>query len=192
MSNPADPFEFVKNLWGQMGIPGFGAAGPGGPAMPSFSPEELEKRIGELKQVRQWLDINLNMLNLQISGLDMQLAAIKGFKASPGAEFVAQAAEAMRGNAAPTAGPPAAQAPWTQPFWAQPSPEARQPEAPPPVAPSAGPAAWPDPGAWMQALQSEFAKSLKAVAPKEAAGAAAPQQSTAPRKAAAKSARKKP
>ena len=56
----------------------------------------------------------------------------------------------------------------------------------------ADPLSGPDPGAWMQALQSEFAKNLKAVAPKEAAGAAAPQQSTAPRKAAAKSARKKP
>jgi hypothetical protein len=94
MSTPPDPFEFVRNLWGQMGIPGFGAGST--PAMPSFAPEELEKRIGELKQIRQWLEINLNMLNLQVNGLEMQLSAIKGFNASPGGEMAAHATKAMQ------------------------------------------------------------------------------------------------
>ena len=94
MSTPPDPFEFVKNLWAQMGIPGFAAGSA--TAMPSFAPEELEKRIGELKQIRQWLEINLNMLNLQVNGLEMQLSAIKGFKSSPGGEMAVQAARAMQ------------------------------------------------------------------------------------------------
>lgn len=94
MSTPPDPFEFVKNLWSQMGIPGFATGSATG--MPSFAPEELEKRIGELKQIRQWLEINLNMLNLQVNGLEMQLSAIKGFKSSPGGEMAAQAARAMQ------------------------------------------------------------------------------------------------
>ena len=105
MSTPPDPFEFVKNLWAQMGIPGFAAGSATG--MPSFAPEELAKRIGELRQIRQWLEINLNMLNLQVNGLEMQLSAIKGFNSSPGGEMAAQAAKAMQdavsGNGAFTA-----------------------------------------------------------------------------------------
>jgi hypothetical protein len=135
MSSAPDPFEFVRNLWGQMGIPGFGA--PGSPGMPSFAPEELEKRLGELKQIRQWLEINLNMLNLQVNGLEMQLNALKSMKSSPGAEFAAQAADAMRGAAAgqgPFANPwaaPAQPAPaqgFTNP-WAAAAPPPPPPEA---------------------------------------------------------------
>ena len=188
MSNPPDPFEFVKNLWGQMGIPGFGPGAALAPGMPSFAPEELEKRLGELKQIRQWLEINLNMLSLQVNGLEMQLQAIRSFKSSPGAAFVAQATEAMRNTgAAPSAftQPPTAPQAFGQPGFAppgfgqfpfgMPAPAAPAPAAspPPPVAP-APPAApadaggalnWPDPTGWMQVLQSEFVKGMSAVAP---------------------------
>lgn len=117
MSTSPDPFEFVKSLWGQMGIPGFGAAAA--PGMPAFAPEDLEKRIAELRQIRQWLEINLNMLNLQVNGLEMQLAAIKGFKSAvPGAAAAATAAPAGVG-AAPGAGT-AAMPPWPDPTaWMQ-------------------------------------------------------------------------
>ncbi len=190
MSNPPDPFEFVKNLWGQMGIPGFGPGAALAPGMPSFAPEELEKRLGELKQIRQWLEINLNMLSLQVNGLEMQLQAIKSFKSSPGAAFVAQATEAMR-NTAPSgfAQQPAAPQAFGQPGFAPPgfgqfpfgmpapAPAApalvTSPPPPAPVAPDPPVAAadagnalnWPDPTGWMQALQSEFVKGMSAVAP---------------------------
>ena len=100
MSNVPNPLEFVKNLWGQMGIPGFGQGAAVAGGMPAFSAEELEKRLGELKQIRQWLEINLNMLSLQVNGLEMQLNAIKSMKSAPGAGFMQQAAEAMRSAAA--------------------------------------------------------------------------------------------
>lgn len=181
MSNPADPFEFMKNLWGQMGIPGFGASAAGVPTMPAFSPEELGKRIAELKQVRQWLEMNLNMLNMQVNGLEMQLNAINSFKSSPGGEFAAAAAEAMRGGSTPPAPQPApfpfgAGNPAT-PVWAQPANDAATTPAPaksPPAAP------WPDPAAWMQTLQSEFVKNMQAAAPKsDTPTSAAPRKSTA-------------
>ena len=184
MSNPADPFEFMKNLWGQMGMPGFGAPGASGPAMPAFSPEELAKRIAELKQVRQWLEMNLNMLNMQVNGLEMQLNAINSFKSSPGGEFAAAAVDAMRGAtspSAPSAPPfPFGTANFAAPVWAQPANDSAETSAPaksPPVAP------WPDPAAWMQTLQSEFVKNMQAAAPKAIA-----KKSAAPRKSAARKA----
>lgn len=183
MSTPPDPFEFARNLWAQMGIPGF-AAGPA-PAMPGFAPEDLEKRIGELKQIRHWLEINLNMLNLQVNGLEMQLSALKGFKASPGGEMAAQAARAMQDAVAGKG--------------AFATPPAAEPAAPPPAAPSGRRAgsrrsggasakapAWPDPTAWMQTLQAEFVNNMKSVgagagaaAKTAAAGTAAPDKAAA-------------
>ena len=208
MSNVPDPFEFVKNLWAQMGIPGFGqgaavAGGlPGG--MPAFSVEELEKRLGELKQIRQWLEINLNMLSLQVNGLEMQLNAIKSMKSAPGAELMQQAVEAMRSATAAQPGfaqsalAPAnlGQAGFGQfPFGAStPAQTTLAASAPPPAASAAAEAAkplnWPDPTAWMQALQSEFAKGMASIAP---AAKPAARKSAAPvRKAVAKKVRGKP
>lgn len=212
MSNVPDPFEFVKNLWAQMGIPGFGqgtGTTPGMPGgMPAFSAEELEKRLGELKQIRQWLEINLNMLSLQVNGLEMQLNAIKSMKSAPGAEFMQQAAEAMRSAAAAQPGfaqPAAAPASFGQagftppgfgqfPFGTPTPPQATPAAAPPPVEPTAKEAAkplnWPDPTAWMQTLQSEFAKGMASMALPAAKPAA--RKSAAPaRKSVAKKARGK-
>ena len=80
MSQGSDPFEFIKNFWAN--VPGMGGmAGAGSaPGMPSFDPKDLEKRVGELKQVKQWLEMNLNMLNLQINTLEMQLTAVNSFE----------------------------------------------------------------------------------------------------------------
>lgn len=180
MSTPPDPFEFVRNLWAQMGIPGFAAGAA--PAMPAFAPEELEKRIGELKQIRQWLEINLNMLNLQVNGLEMQLSAIKGFKSSPGGEMAAQAARAMQDAVSgkgvfAVAPPPGPDAPASGP----PGPPPAQPPKPREKAKraravSAKAPAWPDPTSWMQTLQEEFVKNMKSAG---SAGGATPAQPAA-------------
>jgi hypothetical protein len=86
MNQSADPFEMIRNFWAN--VPGMGGAGGmpgmGGAAMPSFDPKDLEKRLGELKQVKQWLEMNMNMLNLQINTMEMQLTALNGLNASPG------------------------------------------------------------------------------------------------------------
>jgi len=43
-----DSLEFVKNLWGSMGVPGMNVPGL---AVPSLSPEDLDKKIADLKAV---------------------------------------------------------------------------------------------------------------------------------------------
>lgn len=184
MPNPADPFEFMKSLWGQMGIPGFGTPGGSGPAMPAFSPEELAKRVAELKQVRQWLEMNLNMLNMQVNGLEMQLNALNSFKASPGGEFAAAAADALRGATPPAAAPfPFGASGLAAPAWAQPANDAA---AVPASAKSPPAAPWPGPAAWMQTLQSEFVKNMQAATPAVSAAKSAAPRKSATRKASAR------
>lgn len=73
---PQDPFEMFRRLWGPLGVP------LPGMAVPTFDPQEVEKRIAELKSVEAWLNMNLNMLRLSINGLEMQRAALQAMKAA--------------------------------------------------------------------------------------------------------------
>lgn len=71
---PQDPFEMFRRLWGPLGVPIPGLA------VPTFDPQEVEKRIAELRSVEAWLNMNLNMLRLSIQGLEMQRAALQAMK----------------------------------------------------------------------------------------------------------------
>ena len=74
MSQPPDPFEFLKSLWGPMGLPLPGSMGLG------LDPVEIDKRIAELKSVENWLNMNLNVLRTTVHSLEMQksgLAAVR-------------------------------------------------------------------------------------------------------------------
>ena len=69
-STPQDPFEMFRRLWGPLGVP------VPGMAMPTLDPNEIEKRIQELKSVEGWLNLNLNVLRMAIQGLEMQKAGL--------------------------------------------------------------------------------------------------------------------
>lgn len=49
----------------------------GGSMAPTLNPEDLERRIAELKVVENWLRLNLSMLSSSIQGMEVQLATIK-------------------------------------------------------------------------------------------------------------------
>ncbi len=72
--NPQDPFEMFRRLWGPLGVP------VPGMTMPTLDPQEIDKRIRELKSVEGWLSMNLNMLRGAIQGLEMQKAGLEGMK----------------------------------------------------------------------------------------------------------------
>ena len=55
---------------GYGGTSGEAAANP-------MAPKELEKRIGELRVVENWLKLNLSMLSSTIQGMQVQLATVK-------------------------------------------------------------------------------------------------------------------
>lgn len=67
-----DTFDFVKNLWGTMNMPGM--------AVPTLSVEELEKKISDLKAVESWLNVNMSMLRGTIQALEVQRGTIMTLK----------------------------------------------------------------------------------------------------------------
>ena len=71
---PQDPFEMFRRLWGPLGVP------IPGMAVPTFDPQEVEKRIAELRSVEGWLSMNLNMVKLSIQALEMQHAALSAMQ----------------------------------------------------------------------------------------------------------------
>ena len=117
-SSGPDPFEFVKMLWGPMGLPLPGLV------TPTLNVSEVEKRIAELKSVENWLTLNLNLLKMTIQGMEMQratLSAMQGMQTA-GAEAARTGAEAALSGAA---GNPFAEAWWNvlQQAQAQPHPQ---------------------------------------------------------------------
>jgi hypothetical protein len=71
---PQDPFEMFRRLWGPLGVP------LPGMAMPTFDPQEVGKRIAELRSVEAWLNMNLNMVKFSIQGLELQRAALEAMR----------------------------------------------------------------------------------------------------------------
>lgn len=71
----ADPLEFVRGMWNNMGfsLPGM--------VTPTLDVNELDKRIADLKAVENWLKMNLNMLQMTTQGLEMQRAALAAVQA---------------------------------------------------------------------------------------------------------------
>ncbi len=81
-----DPFELFRRLWGPLGLP------VPGMAMPTLDPQEVEKRISDLRSVEAWLSMNLNMVRFSIQGLELQKAALNAMR--PAGDAGAQAAGA--------------------------------------------------------------------------------------------------
>lgn len=90
MSTPPDPFEFLKNLWGPMGLPlgGLGAS--------TAAISDLDRRIAELKSVETWLNMNLNVLRMSIQGLEMQKAGLAAMQSAAGAAASAASTHASQ------------------------------------------------------------------------------------------------
>lgn len=95
--NPQDALDFMQRMWNPLGLamPGFGAAAPQQPpGMPfanpaamfaALDPAEIDRKIGELRIIENWLTMSVNMMQMSIKTLELQKASV----------------EAMRGNAAP-------------------------------------------------------------------------------------------
>ena len=90
----ADTLEFVKKLWGGMGVPGM--------VLPTVSPDEINKKIADLKAVETWLTMNMNMLRSTIQTLEVQSGTI--------------AALQSMGAAMSAVSQPSAAAPFESPF----------------------------------------------------------------------------
>jgi hypothetical protein len=92
--NPADPMEFLKSMWGNMGfaLPGM--------VTPTVDTDELGKRIADLKAVEGWLKSNLSLLQMTIQGLEMQRTTLITL------QQMSQAAQSQSGETANAAANP--------------------------------------------------------------------------------------
>jgi hypothetical protein len=154
-----ESMQWMSRMWGNPvagaatgAESGFGRQSPLPPGLPSmlmptFDPQELDKRISDLKTVEHWLDMNRALLHSTIQTLEMQRNAIVAFQAmarpAPGSASV---------NAPSQAGPPPAAAPASQP---------RNDAAAPPL-PF-------DPTPWWNALQEQFARVAASAAKPDSA-----------------------
>ena len=68
-----DTLDFVKNLWGSMGVPGMAIPGI---TAPTLSIEELDKKINDLKAVEAWLNLNMTMLRGTIQAYRIQFGQL--------------------------------------------------------------------------------------------------------------------
>lgn len=153
-----DTLDFVKNLWGSMGVPGIGMAGI---AAPTMSVEDLDKKIADLKAVEAWLNVNVSMLRGTIQTLEVQRGTIVTLK-SMGAAL----ANAVQQPGASEKSVLAA-APFASAFFPQASTQPAQPAKPAEAAKTAAPAdkdsaanaaaaAMTNPAAWWNMLQDQF------------------------------------
>lgn len=190
-----DTLAFVKQLWGSMKIPGM--------AMPSLSPEDIDKQIADLKAVESWLQVNMNMLRGSIQALEVQSATLTALR-SVGESFAKAASGA--GTSAAADDKPAFESPFQSSFqspfqssFQSPFEQATQDGA------SADPASMAAPFAnaavWWNAMQEQFSnvvgQAMQQATPTEtkpskkpAANKPASSKTTATRKRATKAAAK--
>lgn len=67
----------LEMMRGVMSSLGQSASVASGTMAQSLNPDDLERRITELKAVENWLKLNLSMLGSSIQGMEVQLATIK-------------------------------------------------------------------------------------------------------------------
>jgi len=123
---------------------GAASAGTGAWAMPTLDPEELDKRIQELKTVQFWLEQNARMIGMTIQTLEVQrmtLQTLRGMKVP---------VDALRESLKASAMPPAPAAPPAEAPAAAAAAAAASPSEAPPAAAAV------DPMAWWNTLANQF------------------------------------
>ena len=93
--NMTDTLDFVKNLWGGMGVPGMTA--------PTLSVDDLDKKIADLKAVEAWLALNSSMVRGTIQALEVQRGTLAALK-SMGDAFAKAAEQPASGKDTSAAG----------------------------------------------------------------------------------------
>ena len=68
---PKDWFEFMQKMWNPMSFP------LPGMITPTVNIDEIDKKIGELKSVENWLTMNVGFVQMTIKTLEMQRAALE-------------------------------------------------------------------------------------------------------------------
>jgi hypothetical protein len=178
-------FDFLQNL--------MQGAGQAAPAMgqwiaPTLNPDELEKRIGELKTVQFWLEQNARMISVTVQALEVQRMTLSTLQT-----MNLPMADLRKALTLPTAEPAAPTRPPAQAAAArEPTPEPAPTASPTPATNAAAKPAGVDPMQWWGALTQQFTElaskamhDSSAIATRNLAAAAAAKPAAAPAKKAA-------
>jgi hypothetical protein len=71
-----DLWESFQKMWNPAGLP------IPGMFVPTMSVEDVEKKIVEMRNVENWLKMNLTLLQMTIKTLEMQKAALQALQDS--------------------------------------------------------------------------------------------------------------
>lgn len=95
---PQQALEFMQRMWNPLGVPMPGFAMPGTPAAASapaagpmpfpnpammfatLDPAEVERKIGELRVIENWLAMSLSMLQMSIKTMELQKASLEALR----------------------------------------------------------------------------------------------------------------
>ena len=100
--SPQDAVEFLQKMWNPFGVPvpGFGVPGAAAAAAPAaapfggmpfpnpaamfatLDPAEVERKIGELRVIENWLQMTLNLMQMSIRTLELQKASLEALRAA--------------------------------------------------------------------------------------------------------------
>ncbi len=73
-----DMLEFMQKMWNPLGFPLPGMVAP------TVSVEEIERKLGEMRSVENWLKMNLGLLQMTIKTLEMQKSALEAISGASG------------------------------------------------------------------------------------------------------------
>jgi hypothetical protein len=102
--NPSMPFtpqqalEFMQKMWNPFGVAMPGIVPPVAPGMPpaapfpnpmsmfaTLDPAEIERKVGELRVIENWLTMTLNFMQMSIKTLELQKASLEALHAGAAA-----------------------------------------------------------------------------------------------------------
>ncbi|MDQ6620703.1 MAG: hypothetical protein M3Z31_13590 [Pseudomonadota bacterium] len=95
--SPEDALQFLQRMWNPFGLPmpGFptaanAAASPAaamGVGLPNpatmfmtLDPAEIERKIGELRVIENWLQMSLNFMQMSIKTMELQKASLEALR----------------------------------------------------------------------------------------------------------------
>jgi len=90
--SPQQALEFLQKMWNPLGVPVPGFTPPTGAPAPfpnpmamfaTLDPKEIEKKIGELRVIENWLAMSQNFMQMSIKTLELQKASLEALRGSP-------------------------------------------------------------------------------------------------------------
>jgi hypothetical protein len=95
---PQQAIEFMQKMWNPFGVPMAGVMPPVAPGVPpaapfpnpmamfaTLDPAEIERKIGELRVIENWLAMSLNFVQMSIKTLELQKASLEALRAGAAA-----------------------------------------------------------------------------------------------------------